>query len=460
MKVAVSTLGAWNGMVKKSVNVTRKLAAWFGSLWPSSESDDARKELPQGFRETAPSGRVSVLTARPALLELLGPPAPRTSPAPPSFPRNDGTIEPLQSPGAAFRNPFHSGLPELLIARSAKSGGQLVHLYSLDGSHWATQVLSTSPAQLSNLVVTSYRGSVQAYWTDVPGRMWRSLLTPAGFSPPVELRWAMGTAVLQCTYYLRPGGRTPEPVLYGLHPGHDSTGTGMWVRTMRGRPDKYTLPDRYNLTSRGHATGLRLSMTGHRSWVLDTTHNGYLRRWDGTAGHAVSGGLTYAMTQISASRVIGTCSPAHLNCPTPLFLSSDGLLYLWHPQRGPIPCTTVSQGLTDAAAVERSNGQCLVFLTNADGRLSVTRQLSVQPLDPRWGYSEVIARNIPVASGQLAAATHPTEPPALFTIGANEISLFAPELALPLTNARTRWIRNVVRTDTLMESGLIAPDAA
>ncbi|MGH3803025.1 MAG: hypothetical protein ACRDTD_23420 [Pseudonocardiaceae bacterium] len=71
------------------------------------------------------------------------------------------------------------------MTRPAKSGGQLVHLYSPDGSHWTTQVVATSTVTPSNLVTASYRGSVHAYWTEVRGRVWHSLLTPDGFSAPI-----------------------------------------------------------------------------------------------------------------------------------------------------------------------------------------------------------------------------------------------------------------------------------
>ncbi|MFI5987708.1 hypothetical protein ACIBEA_43495 [Streptomyces sp. NPDC051555] len=348
------------------------------------------------------------------------------------------------------------------MTRTAQSGEQLVHLYSPDGSHWNTQIVATAPLTPVNLVTTSYRGSVHAYWTELRGRVWRSLLTPDGFSPPTELRWAADTRVLQSTYYMHPGTSAPEPVLYGLSTDRHSAGTGLWVRTLHGRPDRYILPGHYALTEHDRATGIKLSMTGRRSWVLDTTHNGFLRRWDGTAGCAVSGGLTYIMAQVPASRVIGTCSPAHLHCPTPLFLS-DGRLYLWHPQLGPVPCTTISDRVTDAAAVERTDGQSLVFLSNADGRLSVTRQLSVQPLDPKWGYSRIIARDLPAAGRQLVALTHPNQVPALFTVGTDEISLFVPSAILPgrpYSEVRTSWTRKVVPAGALVASGLITPHVA
>ncbi|MFE3584878.1 hypothetical protein [Streptomyces vinaceus] len=339
-------------------------------------------------------------------------------------------------PAAAFCNPFRGGSPEvLLLSRRSGNITQLMHLSPRDGGRrpWICQVVMDLPAMPAELVTTSYQGTVQAYWTGRHGRLWRSLLTPDGFSTPVALRWALDTQALQTTYFLPQNGGPAEPVLYGITPGRTHSGVRLWIRTLHGHTGHFDLPDL------APGNRLQLSMTGRTSWVIDTAQNGFLRRWDGHVDGSVNEAVTYAMAGVQAMFVFGTCDPVRLQFPQPMFVANDGLAYLWNPRMGPLPCTTARMRVAQAVAARGVGGDSVVYLSGLDGRLSVARQFSWEDLDPHWGGSRVITRDLGQRSYRLASIDHPVQPAAVFAVGLDDVTRFMPRASTRQKSPSVFW---------------------
>ncbi|MGM9470172.1 hypothetical protein [Streptomyces murinus] len=274
-------------------------------------------------------------------------------------------------------------------------------------------MLTSTP--LTHLVTTSYRESVRAYWCDHTGTVWESRLKPYGFTPPAVMDWPRETKTLRATYYLPDDNSPAEPVLYGV------TSTHLWVRTLHSAPQCFPLP---GWTS--DDADFVLSMTGRHSWVVDTVHDGFLRRWNGHTETAFEGPVVYRMVGVDAVRVFGTCASPHLCFPQPLFMASDGLVYLWNSRQGPISCVTAGESVVHAHAGARLRNDCLVYTANQDGHIVATRQVATGGNDPRWGGFRVISRTFQPYNENLVPLLQPASPPALFTVSDTELTLLSP----------------------------------
>lgn len=328
-------------------------------------------------------------------------------------------------PAAAFRNPFRGGRPEIVFFQDGEEAGsgQILRL-GADApvaGEWRHQVVSDQVGPPTAFVTTMYQGLVQAYWSDKTGLLWRSLLTSAGFSSPMVLRWASPIDVLRSTYFLPPDGRAAEPVLYGVARDADGGQPHLWIRTLHEPPASFALPDALK-----EGADFNLSMTGRRSWVIDAAQDGYLRRWDGRMDGGMHDLLTYTMAGLEVEQVFGGCGRAELYFPQPQFLARDGLAYLWNPRTGAVPCTTAGRLIVRAMSVGTVHGDSLVYLVSRDGRLSVTRQVAPDGMDPRWLGSRVISREMAPDAQRLVPLTHPDEQPAVFVLDERGLSLLTP----------------------------------
>lgn len=339
-------------------------------------------------------------------------------------------------PAAAFRNPFRDGLPEIMVARPKEDGSHLVRLSAqAHGQEWAQQIVMHSPTALTHVVTTTYRGSVRAYWVDCSGLVWRSLLTPGGFSAPAVLFSVCGTDMLRATYYVPNDGSPAEPVLYGVTQGRGTAEARLWIRTLREKPAYFTLPE---LLTDGNE--FSLSMTGRRSWVVDAARGGYLRRWDGQVGGEVYGPLTYSMAGVEVARVFGTCGNPRLYFPQPLFVAGNGLAYLWNSRTGPLPCAASGLAVVHAETTKSIHGDGLVYLGSRDGRLLVARVAIWEGLGPHWSNYRIVSRKLAPATHQLVPTTYPFEPPALFAVGIEQLTLFTPApLSAAAASHAPRW---------------------
>lgn len=347
-------------------------------------------------------------------------------------------------PAAAFRNPFRQWLPEIVFFHpDHDAGGRIVRLMpdATMREGWGYQVVSEQAHAPTAFVTTTHRGCVQAFWTDRGGLVRHSLLTAEGFSAPVILGWASRTDRIRATYYLPTGTGSAEPVLYGTRRVGRAE-SQLWIRTQHDPPAFFSLPAPLR-----RGADFVLSMTGHRSWVIDAAEGGYLRRWDGRVGDGVHGLLTYTMAGLTAEHVFGGCGDPQLYFPQPQFIAQDGLAYLWHPQTGAVPCTTAGPRIVRAMSVGTPSGDSLVYLASHDGRLSVTRQVATAAYDPHWGGCRVISREIVPHTEQLVPLTHPNGPPAVFTLGSDAVTLYTPGGSPPSGSsmAFVPWEMNTMR---------------
>ncbi|MGY9067000.1 hypothetical protein [Streptomyces sp. CAS3] len=216
------------------------------------------------------------------------------------------------------------------------------------------------------------------------------------------------------TYYVPHGTGPAEPVLYGV------TSTHLWIRVLHDSPRYFLLPQ-----SMSDDRDFVLSMTGRRSWVIDTARDGYLTRWAGHFDASLEGPVVYRAAGLDAIRVVGTCAPVLSDFPQPLFTASDGLVHLWNTHQGPIPCVTAGQDVMAAQAGARLYDGCLVYTASQNGHIMATRQVAVDGYDTRWGGSRVISRSFRPHLDNLVPMLHPASPPALFTISDTELTLLS-----------------------------------
>lgn len=324
---------------------------------------------------------------------------------------------------AAFCNPFRGGLSEIVLARQQGTFAEVVHFFREPYRRsWARQIVVESPTSVAYIVITAHQGgAVQAYWADQAGFLWRSWLTPHGFSAPTALAWAEDTRVLKCTYYVPDRGGVAESVLYGITRDRGPA-SSRWIRRLHAPLPYSDLP---GLLHEGHE--FKFSMTGNQAWAVDAVYGGYLRRWDGQAGGKINGALTYAMAGVEAQRVFGTSGRPQPHFPQPLFVARDGLAYLWNSRTGPLPCAAVRREVMHADTGRPPYDGALVYLSSADGRVSVIRKTACNPRDPRWSPWHVIVSEFDTSARRLVPVAHPEAPPALFIVSAEDLTLFTPE---------------------------------
>ncbi|MET9325028.1 hypothetical protein ABZX75_33555 [Streptomyces sp. NPDC003038] len=325
---------------------------------------------------------------------------------------------------SAFRNPYRGWLAELLLfVPQNDSGGSIVHLApemsDAEASAWPIVAEWTSTPKA--IVSTMYKGLVQVYWADHEGLVWRTLLMPEGFTAAEKLSWAGRTNMLKAAYYLPPGARSAEPVVYGAARRGGSRATELWIHTAESPPAVFALP-----APLCWANDFHVSMTGPDSWVVDLGEGGLLQRWEGRTGGKLVRLLAYTMTGIKAECVFGVCGRPETRFPAPQFLAQDGIAYLWSPSRGPIPCTAAGRGIIQAFSVVTSAEESLVYLVSQEGRLTVTRQLMCGGHDPLWGSSTVLLPHSDSAAYSMVVLTHPSEHPAVFAIDQGSVTLWTP----------------------------------
>lgn len=349
---------------------------------------------------------------------------------------------------AAFLNPYRNGQCELVLGLpDAESNGIGTQIHRLmrgaPNNEWCHQAVVRTQTDLTHLLTASYRESVRAYWCDQSGTVWESRLTPSGFAAPTAFEWSKGTKMLRVTYYV-PGGAAPaEPVLYGVTRSH------LWIKTIHDACQRVSLP-----ASMSSDVKLTLSMTGQRSWVIDTVQGGYLRRWNSRAGANFEGPVVYRMAGVDAVRVFGTCTPPHIRLPQPLFVASDGLVYLWNSRKGPVHCTTAGEDVLYAQAGTCLASDSLVYTANRHGNIVVTRQMATDGDDPRWGDHRVISRTFRPHAESLVPLLEPHSVPALFIISDSELTLLSASTDIgtaPAALESMEWVSEKTALNRILE---------